>query len=581
MTAAVVKRMKKLLIFLFCVCMLAFLTDAESHYIKIGEILTVHASPKSYTQSVLWNWDNTVLELQGSLSGTSSIASFKALKKTPFSGSVVQATTYYYKDGTTSSGINKTVDSWIVHVSDGSGGGNNDCSVSMHISSINMAVGQTTDIMAYASDNSYTGNYTWTSSDWNILSIISQTGPKVSVKGISGGTSYLRVTLDNGNYDEVPIYVTSNGGGIDLDKFKFTLNDDGTGYIISAKDSGKVSGSIEIPAYYNNFPVTKIGNAGFKDSNITHLILPNTITVIGEYAFQFNNLLTDVNFGQNLKEIHQSAFYGCDKLRNIDFPPTLNTIRRNAFTKCRALQRVYLPKSVIGIWDNPFSYCKNLTEFTYEDASITESDYYSKNGVLYSTDFKRNPISLLIYPAGKSDNFEIPESVEIIGSDAFAGNDKIHTVKFNNVSTLNSSAFEDCTALEDIYLSESLSFIGSHPFKGCRNIKRIFYPAEQLISSDENMFPPEIYDNATLYVKKTIVSQIQSVIPWSLFKSVNILEEDSSNVENPIVNEKLTVVEVYSLTGQMIYRGPKVFINSKLHGLYILKSGATVEKIIF
>ena len=580
MTAAVVRLMEKLLFFLFCICMLAFQGNAESRYVKVGETFSVHASSKSYTQSVLWKWDSSILELQGSLSSTSSTASFKALKKTPLNGSVVQATTYYYRDGTTSSGINKTVDTWTVHVSDGSGGGNSGCDVSMHMSYINIAIGQTIDIMAYASDNSYKGNYKWTTGDWNILSIISQTGPKVSVKGISSGMSYLRVTLDNGNYDEVPIHITSNEGGTNIDKFKFSLNDDRSGYIISAKDPGKISGRIEVPAYYNNLPVTKIGEAGFKDSGITHLVLPNTITVIGEFAFQFNNLLTDVYFGSNLEEIHHSAFYGCNKLSNIEFPSTLHTIRYYAFTKCSALRSVYLPKSVI-LWDNPFSYCTNLMEINYEDADITESLYKSKNGVLYSTDFSRNLITLESYPAGKIGDFEIPESVEIIGPYAFAGNDKIHTVKFNNVNVLSPSAFEDCTALEEIHLSPLLRFIGTQPFKGCRNIKRILYPTEQLASSDENMFPSEIYDNATLCVKKTVADQVQSVIPWSLFKSVSILEEDPSNVEFVTVDEGPIIVEVYSLTGQMIYRGPKELINSKLHGLYILKSGTTVKKIIF
>lgn len=583
MTEVAMKLMKKLLIFLCCICIHVFQIDAVSRYVKVGETFTVNASSKSYTQSVLWDWDHSILEIQGSLSGTSSSASFKALKKTPLMGSVIQATTYYYKNGTTSSGINKIVETWTVHVSDSSGGGDNGgCNVSMHMSSLNLAIGQTTNIMAYASENSYTGNYKWTSSDQSVLSIISQLGPKVTVKGISDGTSYLRVTLDNGNYDEIPIYVKSNAGGTTLDKFKFTLNDDGSGYIISARDNKKISGYIEIPAYYNNLPVTEIGEEGFKDSGITHLVLPKTITIIGAYAFQFNNQLTDVNLGSNLSEIQDCAFYGCDKLISIEFPPTLHKISNYAFSKCRALRSIYLPKSVTGIWGNPFSYCTNLTEINYEDADITESEYISLDGVLYMTDFKRKPIYLTIYPAGKSGNFEIPEDVEIISSDAFAGADKIQSVRFNEkVSSLNASAFEECIALEEIYLSKSLKFIGVQPFSGCRNIKRIFYPTEQLVSSDENMFPSDIYDKATLYVKKTVIDQVHSVLPWSLFKSVSILEENPSNVEDLIIDEKPMVVEVYNLTGQMIYRGTRELINSKLQGVYILKSGKTVEKIIF
>lgn len=466
--------MKTLLQIIVMLILCAFHAKASTQtvYMNVGDTRTLSFNA-SHVVGTQWTiTDKDAIMFTSTPGAMSTSASIKALSPRSAANRCTVHCTYYYNELDPTTGryeYQRTgYQAWDIIINgNGAGGGDNSATVTLGLQNYQMSVGQTTNIMAYASDNSYMGNYNWTSSDQNILSIIEQTGPMVSIKGISEGTSYLRVTLDNGNYDEMFINVTSNGGGININQFKFTLNDDGNGYTISAKNPEKISGSLEIPAYYNNLPVTKIGEEGFKYSSITRLVLPNTITVIGNYAFQFNNLLTYVNLGSNLEEIHHCAFYGCFRLSNIEFPPTLHTIRTHAFEKCSALQSIYLPNSVVRIWDNPFSYCTNLTEINYEDADPLKSPYLSKDGILYETDFKGNPESLIIYPSGKIGDFEIPKSVTIIGSEAFAGNDKIHTVKFNNVTSVNPSAFEDCAALEDIYLSKSMNFIGVYSFRAC------------------------------------------------------------------------------------------------------------------
>lgn len=81
----------------------------------------------------------------------------------------------------------------------------------MHMSSLSLKKGQVTNILAYASSNSYSGNYSWTTSNSSIIKILEQVGPKVSIKAVGSGSASLKVTLDNGNSDSLSIVVEDDG----------------------------------------------------------------------------------------------------------------------------------------------------------------------------------------------------------------------------------------------------------------------------------------------------------------------------------------------------------------------------------
>lgn len=201
--------MKKFIIIFICfinVLVVNAQVSRAARNVKVGDTFTLYTTNHSYTHSVMWNWDTALFELQGNLTGYSTSATFKAIKESPAVGSTIQATTYYYKNGTTSSGINKDVDTWKIFVN-GDGGSSDNTKVSMRMSSLSLGKGQTTNILAYASSNSYSGNYSWTTSNSSIIKILEQVGPKVSIKAVGSGSASLKVTLDNGNSDSLSVVV--------------------------------------------------------------------------------------------------------------------------------------------------------------------------------------------------------------------------------------------------------------------------------------------------------------------------------------------------------------------------------------
>lgn len=67
--------------------------------------------------------------------------------------------------------------------------------------------------------------------------------------------------------------------------FSFELQEDGKGYAVSAYNGQDAS--VTVPDWYNNLPVTAIGDGAFQDNTaIQEVALPSTITVIGVAAFK-------------------------------------------------------------------------------------------------------------------------------------------------------------------------------------------------------------------------------------------------------------------------------------------------------
>lgn len=174
----------------------------ETKRLNVGDEFTVYTTYHSYTNSVLWNWDTGVLELVGSLYATSTSATFRVKKATPgVSPVVIQATTYYFKNNTTSSGLNKDLDTWHVYATDNS-------TVSLNTNSETVSPGDYFTLRATPSNSSYSGDYEWTSTNSNVA-YTSGWGNSVSVITKNSGNATIRVTLDNGKYAECYVTVRS------------------------------------------------------------------------------------------------------------------------------------------------------------------------------------------------------------------------------------------------------------------------------------------------------------------------------------------------------------------------------------
>ena len=120
-------------------------------------------------------------------------------------------------------------------------------------------------------------------------------------------------------------------------------------------------------------PLTELPNNLFAGlGNLASITLPETITSVGESAFENCASLLNITFGANSKltSIGDYAFSGCVKLTGIDLPDTLETIGYRAFYQT-AFVSLGLPASIQSIGDYAFM---NMTSLQTMDLSSVSAD---------------------------------------------------------------------------------------------------------------------------------------------------------------------------------------------------------------
>ena len=84
--------------------------------------------------------------------------------------------------------------------------------------------------------------------------------------------------------------------------------------------------------------VSAVGDGAFCDcSSLTQVKMPNSVTSIGEYAFRDCILLTQVEISNSVTSIGREAFLGCSSLRQVKIPNSVTRKEKETFTYCTAV----------------------------------------------------------------------------------------------------------------------------------------------------------------------------------------------------------------------------------------------------
>ena len=194
-------------------------------------------------------------------------------------------------------------------------------------------------------------------------------------------------------------------------------------------------------------------------------VIPNSITSIGNYAFQACTGLTSVTIPNSVISIGDWAFYDCTALTSVTIGSGVISIGNNAFYGCTALTSVTIPNSVTSIGGMAFLGCSGLTSITVDAGNSSYSS--STDGVL----FNKTATSLVAYPGGKQGAYVIPNSITSIGNYAFQGCTGLTSVTIpNSVNSIGSQAFYGCTTLTSVTIPNSVTSIGIYAFQGCTGL---------------------------------------------------------------------------------------------------------------
>ncbi len=164
-----------------------------------------------------------------------------------------------------------------------------------------------------------------------------------------------------------------------------------------------------------------------------NFIIPDSVTSIGDSAFEDCSSLQSVTIPNSVTRIGDNAFNDCKSLQSVTIPDSVTSIGDSAFVYCSSLQSVNIPDSVTSIGDSAFSVCLSLHSVT------------------------------------------IPNSVTRIGDSAFSWCSSLHSVTIpNSVTSIGDYAFTFCSSLQSVTIPDSVTSIGDSAFSHCSSLQSIF-----------------------------------------------------------------------------------------------------------
>mgnify|MGYP002770234996 CR=1 FL=1 len=284
-----------------------------------------------------------------------------------------------------------------------------------------------------------------------------------------------------GLYNKVP---SSNGSG-----YTYRFLSENT---IAITDYNGYDTEVTIPSKIDGYTVT--GVEYMDTSNVRKIVMPDTVTYIGESAFADSSdgvPLEEVVLSKNLKTIGPWAFSGCFELKSIDIPESVTEIENGAFSGCYSLENFNVSKNtdfgenVFGenFWSSMNALSDDYNTWLYDDNA---SDFFVWNGCLFAY---RGSSKTPIIPSGvcgigdkvfeNSDitGVTIPEGVRYINNGAFKECTSLKSVKFpNSLKRIGSVAFSGCTSLSSVTFGSGLKSIEYYGFSDCESLKKVVLP---------------------------------------------------------------------------------------------------------
>jgi len=228
-----------------------------------------------------------------------------------------------------------------------------------------------------------------------------------------------------------------------LAQYTYTTNPDGVTCTITSYTGS--SGTLTIPSTIDGLTVVAIGDSAFAgtaviygnlainypDSVLTSVVIPDTVTNIGQAAFDDCNNLTNIVVWGNLGSY---AFGDCVSLATVTILGNATAINEFAFAECHNLIRISIPRGVTSIGPDAFSDCYALTCVT------------------------------------------IPESVASIADGTFGGCTSLAGIAIpNSVTNIGQNAFIQCASLTNVIIPPSITSIGSRSFLGCSLLAGVYF----------------------------------------------------------------------------------------------------------
>ena len=328
------------------------------------------------------------------------------------------------------------------------------------------------------------------------------------VVGIAASAFYNKYELTN---IDIPESVTDIGNYafyycVGLEKIRIPENVDtiGLGAFLETATwttAGPIGGGYDYEfGWTNKIP----DNAFYELIDLTSVVLPNTISNIGNYAFYNCESLKDITLPDGISNIGNYAFYECWEM-NTNIPSNVRIIGEKAFYYCWELKEIRIPASTVKIGKEAFAFCRGvknvyfdataMRDFEEDDRVFVEvgSKYVLSEGgftLIIGNNVTRIPAYMcsenncnrllevvfeegsICYQIGahafenSGRSCELPSSVRIIGDYAFYDCGTITNIMAENIGEY---AFSYCGEIIDV----NAASVGAYAFYCCKKITNV------------------------------------------------------------------------------------------------------------
>jgi len=301
--------------------------------------------------------------------------------------------------------------------------------------------------------------------------------------------------------------------------------------------------------------VTAIGDFAFYFCNLTAVTIPNSVTTFFfSRAFYECRKLTSITIGSGFNPsslLESGSFNGIPNLEAINVDennPKLASIDGVLFDKTKDTLKAYpivkagaytIPASVKVIQSQALNARQQLTSLTIP-ASVTtigtqalqnipkleainvdenNPNFASIDGVL----FDKTKATIMIYPIQKKGAFVIPNSVNSIGMGTFSGCKGLTSISIpNSVTSIGSQAFYSCSELTSVSIPASVTTIGQSAFRYCNKLEQIINRRATPQTIDAVNASTMFGDNPAntkLFVPAGAINAYKAATGWSTFSA--------------------------------------------------------------
>jgi len=244
----------------------------------------------------------------------------------------------------------------------------------------------------------------------------------------------------------------------------FIISQDGK--TLTKCEFAKLGTVISVPA-----GITKIANGVFAEAPVTKVILPDSVTEIGQNLFSSSETLEDVKLPSNLNSLKPFTFAGCSSLRKITMPDNITSFPEGLFWGCISLPEIPFRNGMEALEPDVFRDCESITSI-----QIPPSVKVIKTGALSGC----TNLSTIVFPAG----------LENIQDRSLAGLKSLQYMRFSGDCdnffvdenggclyqlTENGAVLIKCPVnVESVYLVENTCDVHIDAFECCNSLAEVY-----------------------------------------------------------------------------------------------------------